>query len=76
MQGGGKVGKGADSTPAPESLPLMRAELAALYASTLTAAAFLAPKGVSCTIGRLAPTVRGLCGLELTGTHLRQRCGL
>lgn len=73
---GGNGGKGAASTPAPESLPPSRAELAALYASTLTAAAFLAPKGVSCTIGRLAPTVRGLCGLELTGTHLRQMCGL
>ncbi len=73
----GKGGKGgAASKQGPADLSASHAELATLYASTLTAAAFLAPKGVSCTVGRLAPAVRGLCGLELTGTHLRQMCGL
>ena len=43
-----------------------------MYAATITAVAFLAPKGVVCTLHHLALTVRSLNGLELTARHLRQ----
>ena len=48
----------------PPPLPEAHAALASLYAATLSAASFLAPKGLSCTLDKLAPTVRALSGGE------------
>ena len=67
--------KSAGARPQPVA-SVSHSELACLYAPTLTAAAFLAPKGVPCTLCRLAPIVLGLCDLELNETQLRRMCGL
>ena len=67
--------KSAKTAHDPPLLPQHEA-LLALYASTLTAASFLGPKGVLCLLSRLAPTVRALARLELTAEHLRQMCAL
>jgi len=53
-------------------LPKEYEQLAKAHLATLTAAAFLAPKGVPCTLDRLALTVRSLAGIELTGDDLRR----
>ena len=54
------------------SEPAAHAPLASLYAATLAACSFLAPKGVLCTLDKLAPTVAALSGGELTAESLRQ----
>ena len=69
----------ASSGPAvkeSEQLPPAHASLAAVHVATLTAAAFLAPKGVPCTLSHLAASVKALAGLELTPTALRHMVGV
>lgn len=65
--------------PAPRTAPAVQAslpgpleEVAQLHLATLTAAAFLAPKGVACTLGCLSDTVRSMAKLELTAEALRK----
>ena len=60
----------------PAPLPPALEELAVTAAATIAAAAFLAPKGVSCTLPRLAAVARSLCGREICAATLRRLCGL
>ena len=53
------------------SEPAAHAPLASLYAATLAACSFLAPKGVLCTLDKLAPTVAALSGGELPWEQAR-----
>ena len=57
-------------------LPKEYEELAKAHVATLTAAAFMAPKGVACTLDRLALTVRSLTGRELSACDLRKLVAL
>ena len=63
-------------TIAKSELPEEYEELARVHLSTLTAAAFLAPKGVPCTLDRLVLTVRSLSAIELTAIDLRKMAAL
>ena len=63
---------GDTTTPLPDA----HTQLLATYSATLTAACFLAPKGVPCTLGRLAPTVHGMSRLTLTAEHLQMMAGI
>ena len=71
-----KPPKSKATAPDVASLPQTHSSLATLYASALTAASFLAPKGVRCTVAELSATVRALSGLELTPLSLRQMAAL
>ncbi|KAL1530051.1 hypothetical protein AB1Y20_000973 [Prymnesium parvum] len=56
----------------PPELPLDYEQLAKVHLATLTAAAFMAPKGVPCTFDRLALAVQTLTSLILSELDLRK----
>ena len=69
-----KAAKQRKVEAAPE--PAAHIQIAALYAATLTAASFIAPKGMCCTLSQMAATVKALSGIELTAVALRQMVAL
>ena len=72
MKKASATGRKRKAPPESEAaLPALHEQLASLYAATLTAASFLAPKGVACTLERLLPVVQSLSRMELTADALR-----